>query len=186
MPLRSADGATVGYFSGCGKAQYSAPECAAYSLARLGPDLVKDGLPTAFPEGYTEGAVLQVQCEGYFYNVRRPAGSRPGQGAVAAEVCGYGAAPVDVFESGVVLFLMLTLDGNALWRRAVFSDPKFHEAYSDGVRALLRRQGYAAGSAEALELIEGMLHWSWTQRWSVDRCLASGWLAPPAEAAGPA
>merc|ERR1719382_1796990 len=127
VQIRAAtDGQELRYFRMCGKDYYRAPEV--YMPAGMLQ------VPVQRPSGCALGAVVQMRFSGYFCNVCFPTDHEPEQ-AASAQLCGYTAAPVDLFSCGVVFFTLHTRAPP--WQAALLQDRGFAFVFQNGLGAML-------------------------------------------------
>jgi len=126
--------------------------------------------------GGMDGGVTMAQLGGYLCEVRIPQGATPGQ-TCTAELMGYTVPPVDIFSSGVCMFLLFS--GAPPWKNAVLEDPHFayvHGQGDAGIAALLKAWKKNTLSESAMQLMVRMMRSNPLARPSLQECLSSPWL----------
>jgi len=160
----SSSGVPVRYYRAVGKDTYRSPETYI-------PDV--DAVRVTVPSNSHPGDVVAATDDGLFYEVKLPTDSCPGEKCTAS-VWGYEAAPVDVFASGVCLFIMLT--GSPCWRQASGDDDLFKFVFHNGLEALLKAWRMSFVSASAVNLLSKMMTAQPASRSTVEDCLADPWF----------
>lgn len=169
VQTHSPSGVPLRYFQIPGKDNYRPPEC------YLPPcKTVQARAPRCADPG---DVALVATAGGYLCEVRLPADAVAGQ-ACTAELWGYAVPPVDVFSSGICLFILAFQI--PLWRRALLSDPHFsyvHSVGERGIEMLLKHWDMKPRlSSEGMRLLTGMLQTQPSKRMTLNECLASPWF----------
>mmetsp|Transcript_160421 Transcript_160421/g.514881 ORF Transcript_160421/g.514881 Transcript_160421/m.514881 type:complete len:251 (-) Transcript_160421:167-919(-) len=161
----SSSGSAFRYFRAAGKEFYRAPEGWVPEVAQI--DLLT-------PQAAAPGAIIQaVARRSYLSQVRLPSTAEPGA-LCRADVMGYEATPMDVFASGVCLFIMMY--GCPIFKESNLKDQTFLFLHANGLERLIEDWDMEPASPEAFELLNGMLCTDPTRRWSAEQCLSTPWL----------
>lgn len=163
--LHSRSGDELRYFRLCGKNYYRGPECYMPHVPGL-------QVQAHCPADSTPGTVVMVAGGGYLINVRFPQDAVPGEAAIA-DLYGYAAAPMDMFACGVAFFIMHAQVPP--WQLAQLQNDGFTYVFRHGVGTLLTAWQKPM-SAEATELLAGLLNHNPSVRFTVERCLESPWF----------
>ncbi|CAK9003200.1 unnamed protein product [Durusdinium trenchii] len=159
------------YFGFVGKPYYRGPEC--YLPRRPQVRVIAPDGAVADEVHFLENLNAAGQPDGYLCEVQMPHGVVPGQ-PCDAELAGYEAPPLDIFSCGVCLFILAWR--LPPWSQALRSDPSFQYIQAHGIPQLLTHWRQRLLSAEAMNLLNQMVHTNPQHRFSVDQCLASDWL----------
>jgi serine/threonine protein kinase len=164
----TVDGVELRYFRAVGKDNYRAPECycPATEYVTVTPDV--DAVPNEVSMVKASGGLL---CA-----VKLPADATAGK-VCRAEVWGYAATPVDIFSSGICMFILLCKFPP--WQNARLTDPTFSFAHRNGdkgLQNLLQHWKKPVPSSEAMDLLSNLLQADPSKRPSASAVLASPWF----------
>lgn len=170
----SGSGAELRYFRAVGKTFYRAPECYVPLTAEI--------RVTAPAFSQPEDIVMVTSPCGYLCEVRLPLNSAPGT-SCKCEVWGYAGHPVDIFATGMCIFILCC--GFPIWQKALLVDPSFayvHSLGEGGIASILGRWQRPLPAPAALDLMTDMMQThAPSKRPSASDCLASSWFTLPLE-----
>jgi serine/threonine protein kinase len=153
------------YFRTVGKLNYRPPECYVPTT---------EYVSITIPDSAAPGQIIMVQTGGYLCEVKLPIDAREPGYTCEAEVLGYAATPVDIFEIGICLFILLFQCPP--WRAALMVDQHFSFFGEQGLEKLLNYQNKFLPSTSTMQLLIALLQTKPADRPSARGALELPWV----------